>query len=203
MSQSKKSVERGQSITFRVPSDTPDHLLRQLSHLKDTERRNFSSKIAQFVLNGVNESLTKGKETVTIPLPKPLTKEQRNWIKHEHSEALIGSILYQLMMDPIRATSLLASLNSNAYDINEALYLQEQEAAAAEDHNPLEVPDIDLGPLPEEDSDDNWKDIDDELDGLSMDNLQEELHEKANEETVEDDEDEEDLLGDFLSSMNK
>ncbi|ARI75784.1 hypothetical protein [Halobacillus mangrovi] len=203
MSQSKRSVERGQSITFRVPSDTPDHLLRQLSHLKDTERRNFSSKIAQFVLNGVNESLSKGKETISVPLPKPLTKEQRNWMKHEHSEALIGSILYQLMMDPVRATTLLASLNSNAYDINDALYLQEEEAAAAEERESVPVP-VPTEPEPvQEDSGEEWKDIDDELEGLSLDHLQEDLHENKEEESLNDDEEEDDLLGDFLSKMNK
>lgn len=202
MSQSKRSVERGQSITFRVPSDTPDHLLRQLSHLKDTERRNFSSKIAQFVLKGVNESLSKDKEIITVPLPKPLTKEQRNWMKHEHSEALIGSILYQLMMDPVRATTLLASLNSNAHDINEALYLQEEEAAAAEERESVPVPVVEPESV-QEDSGEEWKDIDDELEGLSLDHLQEDIHENKEEDSVIDDEEEDDLLGDFLSKMNK
>ncbi|MFQ3545999.1 hypothetical protein Q7A53_18110 [Halobacillus rhizosphaerae] len=197
MRNSKNSVERGQSITFRVPSDTPDHLLRQLSELKDNERRNFSSKIAQFVMEGVNESFSKEKETVTIPLPKKLTKEQRNWIKHEHSEALIGSILYQLMMDPMRATTLLASLNSNAYDINEALYLQE-ETAASQERSPIENP-VAEAEVPIEEPD--WENIDDQLDDLNLDNLQDDLHVKQEESKKEEDDD--DLLGDFLSSMNK
>ncbi|MGP4059431.1 hypothetical protein [Halobacillus sp. H74] len=195
MSQSRKSVERGQSITFRVPSDTPDHLLRQLSDLKEAERRNFSSKIAQFVLEGVNESFSKDKETVTIPLPKPLTKEQRNWIKHEHSEALIGSILYQLMMDPMRATTLLASLNSNAYDIEDALYLQEESAASEEEEKRESVEQKQLLPeTPVEIQDDDLADMD-------LDSLQEDLKENKNANVEE--EDDEDLLGDFLSSMNK
>ncbi|ELK48216.1 hypothetical protein D479_03438, partial [Halobacillus sp. BAB-2008] len=65
MSSSRKSVERGQSITFRVPSDTPDHILKQLTRLKEEERRNFSSRIAQFVMDGVSETLSKDKEMVT------------------------------------------------------------------------------------------------------------------------------------------
>ncbi|UOQ45052.1 hypothetical protein MUN89_03610 [Halobacillus salinarum] len=202
MPNSKKSVERGQSITFRVPSDTPDHLLRQLSELKDKERRNFSSKIAQFVLQGVNDSLAREKETITVPLPRKLTKEQRNWIKHEHSEALIGSILYQLMLDPMRATSLLASLNSNAYDIDEALYLQEEMAAS---HEPSPSPvshNESTSSLPEEKDEADWGDIDDKLDDLNLDSLQNDLHtqQEKNEEKEENDDD---LLGDFLSSMNK
>lgn len=173
--------------------------MRQLTQLKETERRNFSSRIAQFVLDGVNETYAKNKETVTIPLPKALNKEQRNWIKHEHSEALIGSILYQLMMDPVRATTLLASLNSNAFDIDEALYLQEETAAS----------EASLGDYTQEahaedetnaDSETEWKSIDDELDGLNLDSLQGEIH-SQDEETTED-EDDDDLLGDFLSRMN-
>src|SRR3954447_17921257 len=119
-------IQRGQAISFRVPSDTPDHLVKQLQKLKETERRNFSSKIAEFVMEGVSSANAKEREMVSVPLPKKLTKAQRDWLKHEHSEALLGSIIYQLISDPVRSTSLLASLNSSAVDIEEALYLQEE-----------------------------------------------------------------------------
>ena len=93
----EKGLKRGQPITFRIPSDTSDHILKHLQKLKETERRNFSSKIAEFVMEGVSDSLSKQRETITIPLPKGLTKAQRDWLKHEHSEALLGSIVYQLL----------------------------------------------------------------------------------------------------------
>ncbi len=51
---SANEIKRGQTISFRVPSDTPDHLLKQLQRLKETERRNFSSKVAEIVLEGIN-----------------------------------------------------------------------------------------------------------------------------------------------------
>ena len=124
---SANEIKRGQTISFRVPSDTPDHLLKQLQRLKETERRNFSSKIAEIVLEGINNTRSSDRLLVTIPLPKSLDKAQRNWLKHEHSEALIGTIVYNLISDPIRATSLMASLNSNSLDIDEALYLQEED----------------------------------------------------------------------------
>ena len=128
---SENEIKRGQALSFRIPSDTPDHILKQLQKIKETERRNFSSKIASFVMEGVSQSFSREKETVTIPLPKGLTKAQRDWLKHEHSEALLGSILYQLISDPVRSTALLASLNSKAVDIDEALYLQETTAFPA------------------------------------------------------------------------
>ncbi|WP_349408956.1 hypothetical protein [Pseudalkalibacillus sp. SCS-8] len=188
MRDSKKGVERGQTITFRVPSDTPDYLLKQLQKLKETERRNFSSKIAQFVLQGVNDSLAKDRETITIPLPKQLSKEQRNWMKHEHSEALIGTIVYQLLNDPMRATTLLASLNSNAVDIDQALYLQEE--AASMPHLSTEEP-------VEEER--NWTSEAD-LDDISLDTLKNDIHTHAEEEEPEE---EDDPLGDFFSRMNR
>ncbi len=125
-------IKRGQPITFRIPSDTPDHMLKYLQQLKKMERRNFSSKIAEFVMNGVSGTLSKQKETLIIPLPKSLSKAQKDWLKHEHSEALLGSIVYQLLANPVRTTSLFASLNSNALDIDDALYLQEETAVAEE-----------------------------------------------------------------------
>lgn len=186
----KKSIERGQSITFRVPSDTPDYLLKQLQKLKETERRNFSSQIAQFVLRGVNETFTKERETVTIPLPKQMTKEQKSWLKHEHSEALIGSILYQLINDPMRATSLLAALNSNRQAIDEALYLQE-ETAASTPTEPEPVKETEEEPL---------LNTEDDLGDVTMDALGDLASEDPAEE---EDEEEENPLSDFFSRMNR
>jgi hypothetical protein len=176
---SDTGLKRGQPITFRLPSDTSDHTLRELQKLKEVERRNFSSKIAEFVIDGVNDSLLKHREAITIPLPKGLTKAQRDWLKHEHSEALLGSIVYQLMSDPIRTASLFASLNSNAIDVNAALYLQEETSATTE----LET-------------ENHLINMDDDLDNFDWEQL------KGPEETSVEEE-EEDPLADFLAQMNK
>jgi hypothetical protein len=193
-------VQRGQAISFRVPSDTPDHILKHLQKLKDTERRNFSSKIAEFVMQGVSSSVSKEKETITIPLPQKLTKAQRNWLKHEHSEALLGSILYQLISDPVRSTSLLASLNSHSIDIDEALYLQEEvfpeklqkdgsylQIAAAKEDPPSP---IDLSDMEDDLSEFDWEDAKEK---------QPQIEEEENDEEPDID----DLLGGFLANMNK
>ncbi|MEY2195245.1 hypothetical protein AB7942_21255 [Neobacillus sp. BF23-41] len=193
-------VQRGQAISFRVPSDTPDHILKHLQKLKDTERRNFSSKIAEFVMQGVSSSVSREKETITIPLPQKLTKAQRNWLKHEHSEALLGSILYQLISDPVRSTSLLASLNSHSIDIDEALYLQEEvfpeklqkddsylQIAAAKEDPPSP---IDLSDMEDDLSEFDWEDAKEK---------QPQIEEEENDEEPDID----DLLGGFLANMNK
>ncbi len=197
---SANEITRGQTISFRIPSDTPDHILKQLTRLKETERRNFSSKIADFVTQGVNSSSFRDREMVTIPLPKSLTKAQRDWLKHEHSEALLGSIVYQLISDPVRASSLLASFNSSSLDIDEALYLQEEEkfpkvasskvAAVSEDLE-VEVNDFN-NPL---------EDLDDDLDSFDWESVRVEAEEKEAEDDAEE-LDVDDLIGGFLERMN-
>ncbi|MCH6268669.1 hypothetical protein [Neobacillus citreus] len=193
---SENEIKRGQALSFRIPSDTPDHILKQLQKIKETERRNFSSKIASFVMEGVSQSFSREKETVTIPLPKGLTKAQRDWLKHEHSEALLGSILYQLISDPVRSTALLASLNSKAVDIDEALYLQETTAFPAPEplsfsESPFEeeiAAGIDLA--------------DDDLDEFAFETIDQAMS-PTEDEADEKDLDADDLLGGFLASMNK
>lgn len=185
-------MKRGQPITFRIPSDTPDHILKHLQKLKETERRNFSSKIASIVMSGVSESLTKQRETLTIPLPRALTKEQRDWLKHEHSEALLGNIVYQLLSDPVRAVSILASLNSNALEIEDALYLQEETATTIDEPPVVSQPEEEEVTIHNDHSD-----IDD-MDHLDWEQI------KIPEETPSVAEElEEDPLADFLAQMNK
>jgi hypothetical protein len=199
-------IQRGQAITFRIPSDTPDHIINQMQKLKETERRNFSSKIAGFILEGVSNSLSKERETVTIPLPKQLSKEQRSWLKHSHSEALLGSIVYQLLADPVRATSVLATLNSNAIDINQALYLQENESerlveepsSAGFRSNILAKLKVNQElPLVDDELEDDLMNFD--WDKAKQEHASSEEDSQGNVEQ----EDVEDLLGGFLANMNK
>ncbi|MEW8970638.1 MAG: hypothetical protein AB2411_08430 [Mesobacillus sp.] len=189
-------IKRGQALSFRIPSDTPDHILRQLQKLKETERRNFSSKIADFVLQGVGNSYSRERETITIPLPRNLSKSQRDWIKHEHSEALLGNIVYHLLTDPIRATALLASLNSKSTEIDEALYLQEEEmdlpSATVTEDSPV---------IEETASTAENHPMDDDLDSFVWESIKQ--TETSEEESEEKEEDLDDLLGDFLAKMNK
>ena len=199
---SSNEVTRGQTISFRIPSDTPDHILKQLQRLKEVERRNFSSKIAEFVIEGVSSSHAREREMISIPLPKKLSKTQRDWLKHEHSEALLGGILYQLIMDPVRSTTLLASLNSNSLNIDEALYLQEEEVSI--DHNDpfYEVESHDeISEDTNESMDDHFEDDLSEFDWESA--KQQNVETEYEKEEVSEEMDMDALLGGFLASMNK
>ncbi|WP_071461483.1 hypothetical protein [Bacillus massilinigeriensis] len=191
-------VKRGQTISFRVPSDIPDHLLRQLQKLKETERRNFSSKIAEFVVQGVGTSYGKEKETITVPLPGRLTKVQRDWLKHEHSEALLGSIVYQLLQNPVRSASLLASMNSNRTDIDEALYLQEESPEKRTNKSAFE-PHEDQAAATRESLMES-----DDLDSFDWESIHKEnkQQEEPKQEALGSEAGLDDLLGDFLARMN-
>ncbi|TCP20346.1 hypothetical protein EV207_15220 [Scopulibacillus darangshiensis] len=201
-------IKRGQAITFRVPSDTPDHLLKQLQKLKDNEKRNFSSKMAEYVLNGVGQSLAKERETLTIPLPQRLNKEQRDWVKHAHSEALLGNVIYQLLLDPIRVSSVMATLNSQSLDIDQALHLQEYSNAVSTDEKSFAAnqqnSQLDELEFEEDSRYNNPLDAgDDDLEQFDWDKAKQEQS-SAIDENEESDQEEtvEDLLGGFLSRMN-
>ena len=199
---SSNEVTRGQTISFRIPSDTPDHILKQLQRLKEVERRNFSSKIAEFVIEGVSSTHAREREMISIPLPKKLSKAQRDWLKHEHSEALLGSILYQLIMDPVRSTTLLASLNSKSLNIDEALYLQEEAVAVERDDPFYEEEGHDaVKEETNESMDDHFEDDLSEFDWESAKHQNEEIEEEK--EGISEVMDVDDLLGGFLASMNK
>lgn len=195
-------IQRGKAITFRLPSDTPDYIIKHLQKLKETERRNFSSTIATFALEGVTNSLSKERETLTITLPKQLSKEQRSWLKHSHSEALLGSIVYQLLSDPVRATSILATLNSKAINIDEALYLQENELQEEESNNTSGH--YTLKEVETTEQDFLTDDIEDDLVNFDWGQAKDEMAAAKDDSQGEDEEEGfEDLLGGFLANMNK
>lgn len=144
----------------------------------------------------MGNSYSRERESITIPLPRNLSKSQRDWIKHEHSEALLGNIVYHLLTDPIRATALLASLNSKSTEIDEALYLQEEEmdlpsATVTEDSPVIE----ETASTAENDP------MDDDLDSFVWESIKQ--TETSEEESEEKEEELDDLLGDFLAKMNK
>ena len=192
-------IQRGQAITFRLPSDTPDHIINELQKLKETEKRNFSSRIADFAIEGVSNAMAKEKEVVSIPLPKQLSKEQRNWLKHSHSEALLGTIVYQLLTNPMRASAILATLNSDALDINEALYLQEEPEAVVRASEPKAEQ---FTARMEKDLQEPFEAESDDLMDFDWEQAKRE-HASAEVEADDVEESVDDLLGGFLDNMNK
>jgi hypothetical protein len=168
-------IKRGQAITFRVPSDTSDYTLAKLQKLKETEKRNFSSKIAEFVLDGVGNDSQRSAELITLPIPQRLSKAQRDWLKHAHSEALLGNILYELLMDPMRVTALFASLSEQPRQVPAPIVFENEPETA--------LPEIAI-----------------ELEQFES---SESLEEQNEQPPIEQEEQLDELLGDFLSQMNK
>ncbi len=173
-------IKRGQAITFRVPSDTSDYTLAKLQKLKEIEKRNFSSKIAEFVLEGVGHDSQQSEELITLPLPHRLSKAQRDWLKHAHSEALLGGILYELLMDPMRATALFASLSEHPIQVSTPIVFEKEPEIALSE---IALPEIAI-----------------ELEQFES---SEPLEEQSEQQSIEQEEQFDDLLGDFLAQMNK
>lgn len=121
------NLKKGQPITFRIPSAIPPHTLQKLQQLKVEEKRNFSSRIAQFVMDGIDHTLVAKEEVITLPLPKELNETQRDWLKHEQSVALLGSVIYEITSNPVRAAQLFAFLNKEA---EESSSIETEEYAA-------------------------------------------------------------------------
>ncbi|WP_335872571.1 hypothetical protein [Bacillus sp. 2205SS5-2] len=186
-------MNRGQPITFRIPPSTPDHILKYLEKLKEKERRNFSSTIAEIVIRGIGQSVAIEKETITIILPKSLSKVEKDWLKHEHSEALLGNIVYQLLTNPVRTSSILTAITGE--------YSQEDEVASTEEPDTsmrgiqkkrlVRQAKTRIIPLSEEDL------AEFEWDNEPVEEVQEDQEDQEVEESMES------LLGDFLSQMNK
>ncbi|MCM2534170.1 hypothetical protein NDK43_19655 [Neobacillus pocheonensis] len=155
-------MKRGQVITFRLPSDTPEHILKYLQKLKESDKRDFSRKVAELVILGISNK--KEQETISIPMIQKLTKEQRDWLKHEQTEALLGNMIYQLFSEPARLTSI----------------------EVTEPKMEVQIPLQDKEEMDDDLNDFEWD--------FSKENQSAEKEEEA---------DKEDLLGGFLSSMNK
>lgn len=168
-------MERGYVLSFRLPSDTPNHILDYLQNLKDTEGRKFSSKCADLLRKGIGVT---AEDVVTIPLNQSLTKEQRDWLKHEQSEAILQNLITQV-------------LSGAAISV-------ETPAPIVPVHIPEPKPPVKVEPkvmknglleVPEED--------DDDLGNFSLDNFS---IQREEEEQVEEPAD--NLLGGFLDRMN-
>ncbi|WP_049684069.1 hypothetical protein [Peribacillus loiseleuriae] len=97
-----EQFEPGKSLSFRLPSDTPSHVLKYLTENKKNAGRKFSSNIASIFIDAVSQKAlgTANGNQMNVPLPKGLTSEELEWINHPHTKALISQLLYQVVKKP-------------------------------------------------------------------------------------------------------
>lgn len=97
-----EQFEPGKTISFRLPSDTPLHVLEDLTKRKKTLGRKFSSDIAPIFVDAISKRVQADEkhEQVIIPLPNDLTVEQKEWINHPYTKSLISQMLYQVINKP-------------------------------------------------------------------------------------------------------
>lgn len=121
--------EPGKTLSFRLPSDTPLHVLEDLTKRKQTLGRKFSSDVASIFVEAISKKVLDGEkhEQVVIPLPIDLTEEQIEWINHPHTKSLISQMLYQVVNRPYSPFDFTepekkeSDENSNTFKTNQAI----------------------------------------------------------------------------------
>lgn len=97
-----EQFEPGKTISFRLPSDTPLHVSEYLINRKKKLGRKFSSEIAPIFVKAVSQKALGNTDSdqITISLPEGLTAEQKEWMNHPNTRALLGQLLYQIVTKP-------------------------------------------------------------------------------------------------------
>ncbi|MGG0413708.1 hypothetical protein [Peribacillus simplex] len=100
-----EQFEPGKTISFRLPSDTPLHVSEYLISRKKELGRKFSSEIAPIFVKAVSQKALGNTDSdqITINLPEGLSAEQKEWMNHPNTRALIGQLLYQVVNKPTKA----------------------------------------------------------------------------------------------------
>lgn len=90
--------EKGKTISFRLPQNTPKSVIEHLNKRKHTLGRNFSREIAPLFVKAIEESLEEvGEKTISIPLPSDLTTDQMNWINSSYTKSLLSQLIYHVV----------------------------------------------------------------------------------------------------------
>ncbi|MFD4819699.1 hypothetical protein [Peribacillus butanolivorans] len=94
--------EPGKTVSFRLPPDTPLHVVDYLTQKKNELGRKFSSEIAPIFVEAVSQKALGNAENaqISITLPEGLTADQKEWVKHPNTKALISQLLYQVVTKP-------------------------------------------------------------------------------------------------------
>ncbi|MGM0890082.1 MAG: hypothetical protein ACQEW5_24790 [Bacillota bacterium] len=123
-----EQFEPGKTISFRLPSDTPLHVSEYLISRKKELGRKFSSEIAPIFVKAVSQKALGNTDSdqITISLPEGLTTEQKEWMNHPNTRALIGQLLYQVVTSPTKAFEFNQTLENkheekSAFKVNAAI----------------------------------------------------------------------------------
>ena len=90
--------EKGKTISFRLPQNTPKSVIEHLNKRKHTLGRTFSREIALLWVKAVGESLEEnGEKTISVPLPPDLTTDQIDWLNSSYTKSLLSQLIYHVV----------------------------------------------------------------------------------------------------------
>lgn len=102
-----KHYAPGETISFRLPADTPPPVIDYLNERKKVLQRKFSSEMAPLFVEAVSKKLEdNSQEALSIPLPTDISKEQKEWLLNPNTRVLIGQLIYQMLNNPAKAVEL-------------------------------------------------------------------------------------------------
>jgi hypothetical protein len=108
-----KKYAPGETISFRLPADTPQQVIDYLNDRKRVLERKFSSEMAPLFVEAVSKKLQdNSQEALSIPLPTDVSREQKEWLLNPNTRVLIGHLLYQMLKNPAKAVELETSPNT-------------------------------------------------------------------------------------------
>lgn len=92
----------GKVISFRLPNDTPNHVIKHLNARKKKLERRFSAEVASLFIDAVSQKALNisEKDSISVQLPKRLTEEQKEWLRNPYTRSMISQLLYQIVQKP-------------------------------------------------------------------------------------------------------
>lgn len=90
----------GKTIAIRLPKDTPPEVLDRLDELKRTEGRGFSRAITDHLFHSILTETTM-RDNAYLPLPGPLTFEEKEMLNTPMQRRVLGHFVYHLIKEDI------------------------------------------------------------------------------------------------------
>jgi len=111
----------GKVISFRLPKATPTRVLTHLDELKKEHGRKFGGIMASRFVQMVDQEINKKhpEEMLVIPLPTGVSEEEKEFLRNEKNQALIGQLIVQLLKEPGKIAELPRDMDTEVQEPKE------------------------------------------------------------------------------------
>lgn len=96
---------------FRIKKQDPQRVKEFLIKQKEELGRSHATKLASYVIEGVEREIAEGKPHLVIPLDPDTTPEEMAWLEQESTKNLLMILIKSISRDPKIALNLLSGTN--------------------------------------------------------------------------------------------